>query len=283
MTNWEEQEQIHRLAPLTKAAEAMEADELPDSEEFQRELERQENEDKYFKPIATTCRRLMEELPDAFNNMGAIRQIICKVEHGDVNMENSLNRLKREFDCDIYEAAARHFQNLYSEAQKVTIDGKNTIAEVYPWDVGYETEFYIEKFGRLPKTEEEIVNWWLEYDMAHTVPVSGGIRHNISVQDQAEQLMAMSVYAPGIMSRVKTLYADEKYDKVVALLADCDIHKRRIELMPIADNLRANSPHKIKICRLIQDNQQLESLNEEEADDRERTRADDRSTSPSHV
>jgi len=109
--------------------------------------------------------------------------------------------------------------------------------------------------------DEEYILAMLELDALETVPVSGGIRHKITIQEQADQLMSMSDYSAGIMSRVRTLYSNNKYDKVVDLLTDCDVHKRVIELVRPNAGDKINKQH--QVCRVITSSEKdLEKLND---------------------
>jgi len=220
--DYEEQFQYHRIIPLVKVAEDME-------NQPEREVE--------------------TELRNAIDNPESVAILMSQEDkEANVNLQAEFRRLMREYECDRREAAMHYFQKIYNSA----VECKSEMAE---------GEFYKEKYGRLPETREEVINWWLEYDAAHTTPISGGVRHNITIQEQADQLMAMSDYPAGMMSKVRCLYSDEKYDQVINLLTDYDVHNRITDLVPIADKIRANKKHKVN--RIISDAERdLERLND---------------------
>ncbi len=181
---------------------------------------RQEEEDR-MKVLLDIARLLSDDFPQAVTQIEAVQQLLYRAKN-DVHLEANLKHLMRKYDCVIEHAAFLYFQRLYENAIAFTVNGKEKCSiggcSVFEniYEPGYECEFYIRKYGRLPETHEEVVNWWLEYDADGTVPVSGGVRHTITPRQQFDQLVAIGSYPYATVTRAHRLIG-EKPEEAMAL------------------------------------------------------------------
>jgi len=209
----------------------------------------------YSEPAQEPQRRPEVELQQAVEFREPVRALL---DSSNRNVQDKINKLAEIHDCTRYEAAMRYFQRLYDVAVECEIEGEMTPKP----DPGYEFKYFQDKYGRQPENDEEHIKWRLEYEKSNTIPVSGGVRHHhIAPKDHLDNLMAMGSYPESTVQQVVKLKEDSKFSEALTLLSVHDIEHRKSEIVPIADDLRANSRHKISRV-ILEAGQELECMHE---------------------
>jgi len=165
-----------------------------------------------------------------------------EIKMGEVDGHEALASIKtimRNKKCDA-KSAANFLHNLKAGSDKFIADSPSGLFGLgYPrkedeWMLDPVLCWMSDKQGggkpqQADNKDMEYVIAKLELESLKETHVSGGVRHNISIRQQVDQLLEIGNYSHGIVNKVRTLYSNEQYDQILSLLTDSDIHKRVVE------------------------------------------------------
>lgn len=128
-----------------------------------------------------------------------------------------VNELSKSDGLTLVEAAKKYHSDLLSGSIQFLMDSE--------MDVSPEDSICRECKD---KPDQELLTRLLDYYSYCDVTIPAGVRHNISLEDQAKKLLKIGDYPITITQMAKRLIGDSKHQEAIEMLSKYDIHHRKI-------------------------------------------------------